>query len=61
MNAQLKAIVGIELTITNLVGKWKVSQNRLPIDRQSTIDGLRSDSGLGSGAMADLIERAFKG
>lgn len=60
VNTQLKAIVGIELSITNLVGKWKLSQNRLPVDRQSTIDGLRGDSDAGSGAMADLIERAFK-
>ncbi|MFN0300915.1 MAG: FMN-binding negative transcriptional regulator [Burkholderiales bacterium] len=61
VNMQLKAIVGVELTIASLMGKWKVSQNRLPVDRQSTIDGLRNDGDADSGAMADLIERAFKG
>ena len=58
VKTQIKAVVGIELAISRLVGKWKVSQNRLPVDRQSTIDGLR---GNGSTEMADLIEHAFKG
>ena len=31
----LKAIVGIELRITRWVGKWKLSQNRSPADRDS--------------------------
>lgn len=61
INAQLKAIVGLELTITDLVGKWKISQNRLPIDRQSTIDSLRIDATHEATAMAMLIEQAFKG
>jgi len=58
---QLKAVVGIELAITQLAGKWKVSQNRVPKDRQSTIDSLRTDRDHDASAMADLIERAFKG
>lgn len=41
--AQLKAIVGIEIPIRSIEGKWKVSQNRLPADRQGVIDGLRSE------------------
>ena len=61
VDTQLKAIVGIELSVTDLVGKWKVSQNRLPIDRQSTIDSLRRDGDAGASSMADLIEHAFKG
>ena len=60
INAQLKAIVGLELTITELVGKWKVSQNRLPTDRQSTMESLRKDATPASTAMATLIEQAFK-
>jgi transcriptional regulator len=59
INTQLKAIVGIELTITDLVGKWKISQNRQPADRQSTIDSLRTDGDPASQAMAGLVERAF--
>lgn len=41
--AQLKAIVGIEIPIQAIEGKWKVSQNRLPADRQGVIDGLRAE------------------
>ena len=41
--AQLKAIVGIEILIRSIEGKWKVSQNRLLADRQGVIDGLRSE------------------
>lgn len=41
--AQLMAIVGIEIPILAIEGKWKVSQNRLPVDRQGVIDGLRAE------------------
>lgn len=43
ITAQLKAIVGIEIPISSIEGKWKVSQNRLPADRQGVIDGLRAE------------------
>jgi transcriptional regulator len=36
----LRAIVGIEIALTSLVGKWKVSQNRSTADRESTAAGL---------------------
>lgn len=41
--AQLNAIVGIEIPVGAIEGKWKVSQNRLPADRQGVIDGLRTE------------------
>lgn len=41
--AQLKAIVGIEIPILSIEGKWKISQNRQPADRQGVIDGLRTE------------------
>jgi transcriptional regulator len=36
----LRAIVGIEITLTSLTGKWKVSQNRSAADREGTAQGL---------------------
>jgi transcriptional regulator len=36
----LKAIVGIEIELTSLRGKWKVSQNRPAADREGVIKGL---------------------
>jgi transcriptional regulator len=36
----LRAIVGIEIELSALVGKWKVSQNRSAADREGTARGL---------------------
>ena len=36
----LPAIVGIEIEVTSLVGKWKTSQNRTPTDRAGVLDAL---------------------
>ncbi len=52
---QLKGIVGIEIPITRLEGKWKVSQNRAAADRQGVIDGLRAAGDPESLAMADQV------
>ena len=52
----LAAIVGFEFSITRIMGKWKVSQNRNPADRQGVIDGLRSAADPGARAIADLVE-----
>jgi transcriptional regulator len=55
IRGQLKGIVGIEIPIARLEGKWKVSQNRVPVDRQGVIDGLREAGDVRSLAMADLV------
>jgi transcriptional regulator len=55
IRGQLKGIVGIEIPISRLEGKWKVSQNRVPADRQGVIDGLRSAGDVKSLAMADQV------
>ena len=36
----LRAIVGIEIELTRLVGKWKISQNRGEADRLGVAEGL---------------------
>ena len=38
--AQLRGIVGIEISVSELKGKWKVSQNRPVADRQGVHAGL---------------------
>jgi transcriptional regulator len=40
IEAMLRAIVGIEVEIASLVGKWKVSQNRGAADREGVAAGL---------------------
>lgn len=53
----LKGIVGFELPIARLSGKWKVSQNRTAADREGVSAGLRAAADPASAAMADLVER----
>lgn len=55
--AQLGAIVGIEISVTRLIGKWKVSQNRPAADQQGVISGLRESDDAVAGAMAAAVER----
>jgi transcriptional regulator len=50
-----KAIVGIEIPITRLEGKWKMSQNRSPKDRAGVIEGLDALGDDRSGSVAKLI------
>jgi len=40
VDAQIKAIVGLEVEITHIAGKWKASQNRPAADRAGVIAGL---------------------
>ncbi|HYI93471.1 MAG TPA: FMN-binding negative transcriptional regulator [Bryobacteraceae bacterium] len=44
----LKAIVGFELKIVSLEGKWKASQNRSEADRASVVEALRNLGATGS-------------
>lgn len=43
VQAMLRGIVGIELAITRLTGKWKISQNRSAEDRAGVARGLAAD------------------
>jgi transcriptional regulator len=49
------AIVGIEITINRLEGKWKVSQNQPPQNRAGVVQGLREN---GQTAMVELVEKS---
>lgn len=53
---QLRAIVGIEIPIARIDGKWKVSQNRTPADRAGVEAGLREAGDAGAGQMADEVK-----
>jgi transcriptional regulator len=54
----LGSIVGLEMPISRLSGKWKVSQNRPVSDRQGAIDGLLGRGSEAAAAMAALIQRS---
>jgi len=53
----LGAIVGIEIPIERLSGKWKVSQNRPLADRIGTAAGLDATGEGEAGRMADEVRR----
>jgi transcriptional regulator len=58
IDKMLGAIVGIELTISTLQGKWKTSQNQPQENRIGAAQGLRELGSAEAAAMAALIERA---
>jgi transcriptional regulator len=54
----LHAIVGIEIPIQRLVGKWKVSQNRPAADQAGTVAGLRAVGTDDAVRMAEAVANA---
>lgn len=57
IKAMSKAIVGIEISIDRLEGKWKTSQNRSQADREGAIAGLESLGTPRSREMAEIMKR----
>jgi len=56
---QLKGIIGIEIPIAHIEGKWKVSQNRPAIDQTGVVAGLRG-KGDDAEIMASLVAERIK-
>jgi transcriptional regulator len=54
---QISNIVGIELSIHRLEGKWKVSQNQPAKNRQSVVQGLLAQGDDPSVLMAQLVQK----
>ena len=52
----LESIVGIEMKITKLLGKWKVSQNQPVQNRESVIAGLSANNQLDDSKMAEFVK-----
>ena len=57
VDGQLRAIVGVELTVTSVEAKQKLSQNRSELDRAGVVAGLRGEQGPGPAAIADEMAR----
>jgi len=55
VQTMLKAIVGFEMPIAGLEGKWKMSQNRTAEDRAGTAEGLRREGGPEEAAVAEIV------
>ncbi|TRZ96856.1 MAG: FMN-binding negative transcriptional regulator [Rhodocyclaceae bacterium] len=55
IDKMLTAIVGIEIVITDLKGKWKISQNQPPANRAGVAAGLRQQGTADTLQMAELV------
>ena len=55
LRGMLDNIVGIEIPISRIVGKWKASQNRSDADRQGAIAGLIERGDPGDREMAEIM------
>jgi transcriptional regulator len=61
IDERLKEIVGIEIEITRVEGKWKMSQNRPEADRKTVVDGLTASVKHSDREIAALVrERSAK-
>jgi transcriptional regulator len=58
VDTMLRAIVGVEVVLTSLVGQWKVSQNRARADRDGVAAALSQAPGSDAAAMAEAVRDA---
>jgi transcriptional regulator len=61
VQGMLKGIVGLELPISRLEGKWKMSQNRPEADRLGAIAGLEATGRPAEQAVAEVMKSARQG
>ncbi len=59
IDGMCRAIIGIEIRLTRIEGKWKQSQNRTRHDRLGVINGLRAQGNETSLKIADSVEAAL--
>ena len=60
IDKQLGAIVGIEIALTKLSGKWKVSQNRPHEDREGVVKGLNERGDSDSSVIASWVKEKLR-
>jgi transcriptional regulator len=56
IEGQLRGIVGVEMRVTQVEAKAKLSQNRSPADQAGVVAGLRGIADPGAHAVADLMQ-----
>jgi transcriptional regulator len=58
MHGMLQNIVGLEIPITRLVGKWKMNQNRPEVDQKSVIANLADSDSQGEREVAQAMQQS---
>ena len=59
--AMARGIVGLEIEIARIEGKWKVSQNRPEADRRGVVQGLQAEADAPAHEMAELVAQFGRG
>lgn len=49
------AVVGVEVVVERLIGKWKVSQNQSEANRAGVVNGLNEAGGSAAAELARLV------
>lgn len=60
ISLSLKAIVGFQMPIRQIEGKWKLGQNRGEADRKGAVAGLRRTGKKGDSELAREMEKAMR-
>jgi len=61
VSAQMRGIIGIEIDIRDITGKYKLSQNRTAADRDGVVSGLAAEADpVGPAMAATILSRAGK-
>ena len=60
IRGQLKRIIGFEIPIARLEGKWKMSQNRPGQDRVGVVEGLVREGGPAEAVVAKIVAAVNK-
>ena len=58
IDTMCESIVGVEIRLSRIEGKWKLSQNRSAADRKGVVAGLREKGDAASHALADRVGAA---
>jgi transcriptional regulator len=59
-NKMISAVVGIEISISRIIGKWKVSQNQPEVNQTGVVEGLKSLKKPEAMKVATLVENSSK-
>jgi transcriptional regulator len=57
---QIERIIGIEIPLTSLVGKWKLGQNRTLRDRNAMLQGLLEEGRPDATALAAAVQKTLE-
>ena len=60
IDGQLRGIVGVEMTVTRVEAKAKLSQNRSSADREGVVRGLAGEGSPGAAAVAEAMAVAYR-